>query len=664
MKKKLLFYTSRFLTAMFLAVFLYSCSSENDIESGAIDVSLYYPSDISPTALHEQIIVQFSKVAGIGAENSKTFPYFEFYINTKEDIKSADYIDKVQQIDDGTGGIRMFIKPVKTALDGDNTVITYPLKDEVEYYVWVWACFDGYGFSGYTMTKATPVPYPSKLTANDVEVYGGDKTIFIKIKNKKKFDEYGILADDDCKSSKLQRFTPKYNTANDNFLISSLNNNQAYPVCIRAQNINTDTSNPETISWLNLGDITPKKANHEPNAPQISIINEGHKRVTIGLQGEFHGDYAVSEYEVEYYKNNESPVKEKIVTDNINIEHTILQLINGQKYNISVTAINSKGSTKGNTVTATPKESIIDLDNLDTVLGKTGGTYIYAEDVPHSVFWRISTNFNAGGRQNSDRLVRGKETALGNLYADAVQYYTSKILNKNVDFTILAGEMITNGMANNLSITPKVLMGLTEINYISDPIVILEIEGKYLISEDDYNINLDNYPPLGINNTATTLFGQAAAVLRDGRYGTGAGGASYSTKSWLLPSKEVRYAIEYLPYSLQEFQENFQKKCGRVEDNVNYDSINDPKQCYLLSYNDTNAWGNSFKEGYRRGKIQKGYSSMMYGANGMGGAVILKTAKPKKAFEGYFQTPIILKNGFLLEKIIFFIDKSNYFYII
>lgn len=101
-----------------------------------------------------------------------------------------------------------------------------------------------------------------------------------------------------------------------------------------------------------------------------------------------------------------------------------------------------------------------------------------------------------------------------------------------------------------------------------------------------------------------------------------------------------------------------------MEDNVNYDSINDPKQCYLLSYNDTNAWGNSFKEGYRRGKIQKGYSSMMYGANGMGGAVILKTAKPKKAFEGYFQTPIILKNGFLLEKIIFFIDKSNYFYII
>lgn len=29
---------------------------------------------------------------------------------------------------------------------------------------------------------------------------------------------------------------------------------------------------------------------------------------------------------------------------------------------------------------------------------------------------------------------------------------------------------------------------------------------------------------------------------------------------------------------------------------------------------------------------------MLYGANGMGGAILLTTAKPKKAFEGYFQT--------------------------
>lgn len=44
--------------------------------------------------------------------------------------------------------------------------------------------------------------------------------------------------------------------------------------------------------------------------------------------------------------------------------------------------------------------------------------------------------------------------------------------------------------------------------------------------------------------------------------------------------------------------------------------------------------------------IQKGYSSMLYGANGMGGAIILTTAKPKKAFEGYFQTTAEMDSQF------------------
>ena len=38
--------------------------------------------------------------------------------------------------------------------------------------------------------------------------------------------------------------------------------------------------------------------------------------------------------------------------------------------------------------------------------------------------------------------------------------------------------------------------------------------------------------------------------------------------------------------------------------------------------------------------VQKGYSSMLYGANGMGGAVLLTLAKPKKKFEGFFKTTI------------------------
>lgn len=44
--------------------------------------------------------------------------------------------------------------------------------------------------------------------------------------------------------------------------------------------------------------------------------------------------------------------------------------------------------------------------------------------------------------------------------------------------------------------------------------------------------------------------------------------------------------------------------------------------------------------------IQKGYSSMLLGANGMGGAILLTSSKPKKAFEGYFKNTIETDSGF------------------
>jgi iron complex outermembrane receptor protein len=43
--------------------------------------------------------------------------------------------------------------------------------------------------------------------------------------------------------------------------------------------------------------------------------------------------------------------------------------------------------------------------------------------------------------------------------------------------------------------------------------------------------------------------------------------------------------------------------------------------------------------------VQKGYSSMLMGANGMGGAVLLSTAKPKKAFEVYLKDSVEFDNS-------------------
>lgn len=632
-------YNKLWILLIILNVIFAGCSNE---DGSAPSIIITGPKTIEITAKHEEFAVQFSKISGIGSENNQILPYFEFFINTDENINSAEYIGKVQQINDGSGLMRQFIKPEKQESDGDNIVLIYPIKDEVEYYVWVRACYEGYGCSEYTMTKATPVPYPSILTKDDVEVFAGDTTIFIKIKNHSKYDEYGILADSDCLSQKLQRFDPKYTTAQDNFVITGLTNGISYPLCIRAQNINTDTSNPDTINWLQLGDIIPVNSINKPVQPVIEKGLESHKRISVKWTGDYEGDDAVSLYEVIYNDENNTEITEKVVTDTYNIEHTILQLINGKKYNIKVRAVNSAGSSESNMITASPVESIIDFNNQNTVLGKTAGRFIYAEDVPHSDFWRIDAAHPKGGRPSSDRLVRGKETAIGNLWSDAVQYYVNEKLMKHTDFTVLAGEMITNGIENNVFITPKLLMGLTDINYIEDPIVIVSIKGKYLINpEIDYNINLSDYPQLGINNVAVSLFGQAASIYRNGHYGTGAGASAYATKAWLIPSKEVRYIIEYLPYDLYEFEANFSNKCGNIADFSGYDSVNDPNGCYLLKYSDVAGY-DAPKEGYRRGRILAG--SLTVNQNFIEPEKIYTIATTKKLADSIYTAFIYAEN--------------------
>lgn len=589
---------------LFVTFIISSCSSSGSSSSSIV---ISNPKSVEITAKHEEFTVQFSKIAGIGSAGFEVLPYFEFYINDKNDILTAKKIGEVQQENDGSGLMRQFIKPAKTSSDGENIVLEYPLQDGVEYFVWIRACYSGYGCSDrYTQTSATPVPYPSKLTADNVKLINGESSALIKIINASRFDEYGVLTGADCSSEKLPKFDPKYNFSSDNFLITGLVNGESYPVCIRAQNINTDKNNPETIFWLQLGNAQPLISTVNPVAPEIRLVSEGDKRITIAWAGDFEGADAVKSYEVVYSSVN-GEKKENVSVNNTNIEYTILQLENNVEYSIKVRAVNSAGSAESNIIKAVAKEGEkIDFNNLDTVLGKSGGRFIYAEDVPHSDFWRIDSKNPKGGRSNSDRLVRGKETALGNLFADGIYWYVTEKLGISADFSVLAGEMISNGIDMDTQITPRFLMGITDVNYINDSLVLLTIKGKYLINEAvDYNIDLNNYPALdGAGSLAgKTLFGQAASVYRNGHYGTGAGVSSYATKAWLIPSKHVRYTIEYLPYNIKAFESNFNSKCANV--GADYDSVKDEMGCYLYAYADTADYY-STKWGYKRGRIKSG----------------------------------------------------------
>ena len=666
MKNKL-FYKPKVFILLFISLFILSCSSENT--ESTINVSSYYPVDVSPTALHEQIIVQFTKVSGIGAaDTSACLPVYQLKIGTNSDVNSAVDLGVISPNDSLL--VRFSIKKSESAEDASYgfPFFYYPeLTDNQEYTIWLRSDFTqcGYGYSNWTSAKSSPVPLPTQL--ENVQVEQGDNHLRISW-TKKQGELYAVhLNDCPSKAGQYTKWTPALSLNSDHYIVELENNDTVYDssngksICIVSHNANGFLDANGSSTWkvfgIDLYNQTEEKAKLQgkaatlnPEKPVINIesVKGKNKRAEFTFNTVSTGESAVSNYQAGYSLDGSNFSNWVDIPFTQDVANAIISgLENDKLYYIKIRASNSFSSqssswVESDAITVTPEYTPIDINDANQYLGTAEGDFIYAENVPHSDFWRISTNFNTGGRPNSDRLVRGKETALGNLYADAVHYYVTKILNKNVDFTVLAGEMITNGMANNLSITPRILMGLTEINYISDPIVILEIEGKYLINENDYNINLDNYPPLGVSNTAATLFGQAAAVLRDGRYGTGAGGASYSTKSWLLPSKEVRYTIEYLPYSLQDFQANFQKNCGRVEDNADYDSINDPKKCYLLSYNDTNAWGNSFKEGYRRGRIQKG--SLLINGKAIEPNKIYKVATTKKLADSMYTAFLYAKS--------------------
>lgn len=656
---KLLF--SRF-TAVFLTAFiiLAGCSSENDSTN---NVPVPSVQSIQPIGKSGQIVLQFTQLAGMGA-NSEVQPEFTLSINEADDYNSAKTLGTHKQVLDGTGMafLEFTIQKAKLATDieGPNKkIFEYAdLTDGTEYFVWLQACYAGYGCGTPAKMSVVPVPMPAPLTKENIEFVKGDGTVTIKFKNKGKYDEYGLFYNDvKCSYADIYKYAPQLTTTLDHYVISDLTNGtEVTPICLRSQNVNTTGKNAQVVRYINdnveilkMGmqtstsadttqDLrTPQNATQIPANFNIELVSEGNRNVIIKWTGDFEGNDAVNNYEVIYSTEGTAEQKEKAFFDSNNVEHTILNLENGKTYNIKVVAVNNNGAnrTESNTIQATPKEMVIDFNNLDTVLGSVEKTFIYAEDVPHSDFWRITEVYNQGGRPNTDRLPWGKETAIGNLYADSFMWYAKNKLNRNdIDFAFIAGEVIANGIESYRTITPRFLMGITNINYINDTLVVANVKGKYLINPSvDYKIDLENYPALEDNSPISigqTVFGQAAAIYRSGHYGAGhTGAAAYKQRGWLSPSKEVRYTIEYLPYDIKEFETRFAQNCATVDINTGidsetgalYDSVTDPKNCYstdiLLDPSDktyppyatdmsqTTGIDDKTKWGYKRGRIKE-----------------------------------------------------------
>lgn len=168
MKKLFYLINEKVLFLLMLMTALFTACSEQDSKSsgnGGIDVSSYYPVDVSPTALHERITVQFNRVSGIGAEDTDAcLPYYDIKIGTDDNINNALDLGTVEPNDSLL--VRFAVKKSKSEADSTEGFPFFyyaDLQDNIEYTIWIRSNFSkcGYGQSNFISVKSTPVPLPS-----------------------------------------------------------------------------------------------------------------------------------------------------------------------------------------------------------------------------------------------------------------------------------------------------------------------------------------------------------------------------------------------------------------------------------------------------------------------------------------------------------------------
>jgi hypothetical protein len=203
----------------------------------------------------------------------------------------------------------------------------------------------------------------------------------------------------------------------------------------------------------------------------------------------------------------------------------ITGLDNGTAYYVWVQSWNSQ-SNKGNSpysesATGTPlAKDPINFSNLQFVLGQAAAEYIFAQELPPSVFF-------PEGRPNTDRLTRVQETALGNLFTDGAAWYIRNKLEKNIDFVFLNGGYIDNALPKG-TITVGTFSSIVQPDSrMVDKFILLTFSGADLKKFfEEVAARIDDE-------------GDVAGVAHTGR------GGPHNTGFFGVVSREVRYTIQY-----------------------------------------------------------------------------------------------------------------------
>jgi hypothetical protein len=487
------------MALVFSVFFLFACESEAD--SGA-SLPLPAPRSIQITAKNASLVLQWTKVAPAKG----VIPTYKVYYGTGSNPQNATPGDEIESNDS---------QLVQAAITG--------LTNHSTYYVWVKAVYAGLGESDYSeITYSTPIPPPA-IPAG-LAVTPGEKMLEVTWGAVEDAFTYEVH----YKANGGASVVPPADTAETMKTVSeagavllSLIDGTNYAVWVRAVNTAGESGYARAAG-------SPQAASGPPapdKKPAKVTVAPGNKKLTLTWD-QVSG---VPQYKLYYGTTPDfsaaTPVAEPVSANAPRVSAEITGLTNGTPYYVRVQSWNSQSgrenSPYSDPASGTPEaKAAIDFKAPGFELGEAAGEYIFAVDLPPSVFF-------PEGRPNTDRLTRVQETALANLFTDGAAWYIRNTYpDENIDFVFLNGGYIDNVLPKG-KITVGTISSITQPDSRADKFFLLTLTGSQLkLFFEDADNRVDGE-------------GDVAGVVHTGR------GGPHNTGFFGIVSGEVRYTLQY-----------------------------------------------------------------------------------------------------------------------
>lgn len=467
---------------------------------------------IQVTAKNESLVLQWTKIAPAQG----IVPSYAIYYSRNNDPAGATYWGTIQ-----SNASQLVAVTIGVRTDPDDKLINH-----VTYYIWVKAMYAGLGESNFS-SVSTGIPIPPPATPGVLTVSPGEAMLGIswaKVEDAYTYEVY-------YKSGGHSDAAPPSDTQEtmktvsvEGAVLPGLTNDADYTVWVRA--LNTAGISP----GYSRATGTPKLATTPPapdKKPGVISITAGNEKLALAWD-QVPG---VPQYKLYYNTTDDfatATALEKTVPAAAPQESAeITMLSNGTSYYVWVQSWNSQSnkdnSPQSDSASGTPEaKPAIDFSNLRFALGTAKAEFIFAQDLPPSVF------FYPDGRPNTDRLTRVQETALGDLFTDAAAWYVRNKLGEAIDFVFLNGGYIDNVLPEG-TVTVGTIAGIVQPDSRQDKFFLLTLTGAQLKQFfNDEAAKADNLEP-----------GDVSGVVHTGR------GGPHNTGFWGIVSKDVRYTLQY-----------------------------------------------------------------------------------------------------------------------